>query len=249
VSNVALITGASGGIGSATARTFDKAGWRVIGVDRCQADSLSGIHHFIHADLSDVAASQRIFAEVADDEGRIDALVNNAAIQICKPLLETTPDEWDAVMASNVRSVYLTVRHAHPLMRGDGGAIVNVSSVHAIATSANIAAYAASKGAVQALTRALAIELAPDHIRVNAVLPGAVNTPMLRAGLNRGRGESGSVQELAEQLGNRHLMGRVGTPEEIAQAIFFLADDERSSFMTGQALVVDGGATVRLSTE
>jgi NAD(P)-dependent dehydrogenase (short-subunit alcohol dehydrogenase family) len=249
VSNVALITGASGGIGSATARTFDKAGWRVIGVDRCQADSLSGIHHFIHADLSDVAASQRIFAEVADGEGRIDALVNNAAIQICKPLLETTPDEWDAVMASNVRSVYLTVRHAHPLMRGDGGAIVNVSSVHAIATSANIAAYAASKGAVQALTRALAIELAPDHIRVNAVLPGAVNTPMLRAGLNRGRGESGSVQELAEQLGNRHLMGRVGTPEEIAQAIFFLADDERSSFMTGQALVVDGGATVRLSTE
>lgn len=249
MSNVVLITGASGGIGSATGRTFDKAGWRVIGVDRCQADSLSGIHHFIHADLSDIAASQRTFAEVAEDEGRIDALVNNAAIQICKPLLETTPDEWDAVMASNVRSVYLAVRHAYPLMRGHGGAIVNVSSVHAIATSANIAAYAASKGAVQALTRALAIELAPDHIRVNAVLPGAVNTPMLHAGLNRGRGESGNVQELAEQLAARHPVGRVGAPEEIAQAIFFLADDGRSSFMTGQALVVDGGATVKLSTE
>ena len=249
MSNVVLITGVSGGIGSATAQTFDKAGWRVIGVDRRHADSLPGIHRFIRADLSDTVASQQTFAEVADHEGRIDALVNNAAIQICKSLVEMTPDEWDAVMASNVRSVYLAVRHAYPLMRGHGGAIVNVSSVHAIATSANIAAYAASKGAVVALTRALAIELAPDHIRVNAVLPGAVNTPMLHAGLSRGRGESGNVRELTEQLAARHLMGRVGAPEEIAQAVLFLADDERSSFMTGQALVIDGGATVRLSTE
>jgi NAD(P)-dependent dehydrogenase (short-subunit alcohol dehydrogenase family) len=249
VSKVVLVTGASGGIGSATAQTFDKAGWRVIGVDRRQIDSLPSVHHFIHADLSDTAASQQTFAELAKGAGRIDALVNNAAIQICKPLIETTPDEWDAVMASNVRSVYLSVRHAYPLMRGHGGAIVNVSSVHAIATSANIAAYAASKGAVVALTRALAIEMAPDHIRVNAVLPGAVNTPMLHAGLRRGRGETGNVRELTEQLAARHLMGRVGTPEEIAQAVLFLADDERSSFMTGQALVIDGGATVKLSTE
>jgi NAD(P)-dependent dehydrogenase (short-subunit alcohol dehydrogenase family) len=249
MSNVVLITGVSGGIGRATAQTFDKAGWRVIGVDRCQADFQANSYHFIHADLADTVASQRTFAKVADGEGRIDALVNNAAIQICKPLIETTPDEWDAVMASNLRSVYLSVRHAYPLMCGHGGAIVNVSSVHAIATSANIAAYAASKGAVLALTRALAIELATDHIRVNAVLPGAVNTPMLHAGLNRGRGESGNARELTEQLAARHLMGRVGTPEEIAQAVVFLADAQHSSFMTGQALVVDGGATAKLSTE
>jgi NAD(P)-dependent dehydrogenase (short-subunit alcohol dehydrogenase family) len=249
MSNVVLITGVSGGIGSATAQTFDKAGWRVIGVDRCRVDSPSSVHHFIRADLSDTVASQQTFAEVANHEGRIDALVNNAAIQICKPLVETTPDEWDAVMASNVRSVYLAVRQAYPLIRGHGGAIVNVSSVHTIATSANIAAYAASKGAVLALTRALAIELAPDHIRVNAVLPGAVNTPLLHAGLNRGRGDSGNLRELTEQLAARHLMGRVGTPEEIAQAVLFLADDDRSSFMTGQGLVIDGGATVKLSTE
>jgi NAD(P)-dependent dehydrogenase (short-subunit alcohol dehydrogenase family) len=248
MSKVALITGASGGIGSAAAQAFDRAGWRVIGVDRCPSDSLPSIHHFIQADLSDVAASQRTFSEVANDEGRIEALVNNAAVQICKPLLETAPDEWDGVMASNVRSVYLAVRHAYPLMRDRGGAIVNVSSVHALATSANIAAYAASKGAVLALTRALAIELAGAHIRVNAVLPGAVNTPMLRAGLHRGETDK-NVHDLAQQLAARHLMGRVGTPEEIAQAILFLADDERSSFMTGQALVVDGGATVKLSTE
>ena len=118
---VVLITGVAGGIGSATARTFAEAGWRVIGVDLRQADSLPGVHHFIHADISDVAESQRVFDEVADHEGHIDALINNAAIQICKPLVETTPDEWDAVMASNLRSVYLAVRHAYPLMRANGG--------------------------------------------------------------------------------------------------------------------------------
>ena len=246
---VVLITGAAGGIGSATARVFADAGWHVVGVDRRRVDDLPGVAHFIHADISDPEALERIFGEVTADEGRLDALVNNAAIQICKPLIETTPDEWDAVMASNLRSVYLAVRLAYPLMRSHGGAIVNVSSVHAIATSANIAAYAASKGALLALTRALAIELAPDHIRVNAVLPGAVDTPMLHAGLTRGHVQGSNVQELMQALGDRSVMGRVGQPEEIGQAILFLADDDRSSFMTGQALVVDGGATARLSTE
>jgi len=249
VSKVVLITGVAGGIGSATARVFADAGWHVIGVARRQTDSLPGVHHFILANVSDVDASQRIFAEVAREEGRIDALINNAAIQICKPLVETTPEEWDAVMATNVRSVYLAVRHAYPLMRAHGGAIVNVSSVHAIATSANIAAYAASKGALLALTRALAIELAPDGIRVNAILPGAVDTPMLHAGLERGHVKGKDLKELIQQLGARHVIGRVGRPEEIAQAILFLADNDCSSFMTGQALVVDGGATARLSTE
>ncbi|MBA7626839.1 Cyclopentanol dehydrogenase [subsurface metagenome] len=249
MSRVVLITGVAGGIGSATARTFADAGWHVIGVGRRQVDSLPGVHHFINADVSDIAASERIFAEVDDNEGRIDALINNAAIQICKPLVETTPEEWDAVMATNLRSVYLAVRHAYPLMRGHGGAIVNVSSVHAIATSANIAAYTASKGALLALTRALAIELAPEGIRVNAILPGAVDTPMLHSGLTRGHLQGADVQELMRDLGRRTVIGRVGRPEEIAQAILFLADNDRSSFITAQALVVDGGATARLSTE
>ena len=249
MSKVVLITGVAGGIGSATAQTFADAGWHVIGVARHQVDTIPGVHHFINADVSDLIASQRAFAEVAVNEGRIDALVNNAAIQIYKPLMETSPEEWDAVMASNLRSVYLAVRHACPLMRSQGSAIVNVSSVHAIATSTNIAAYAASKGALLALTRALAIELAPDSIRVNAVLPGAVDTPMLRSGLTRGHLQGANVQELMQDLGRRTVMGRVGRPEEIAQAILFLADGDRSSFMTGQTLVVDGGATARLSTE
>ena len=249
MSKVVLITGVSGGIGSATAQAFARASWHVIGVDLRQVDSLPDVHHFIRAGVSDIADSQRIFAEVADDEGRLDAMINNAAIQICKPLVETTPDEWDAVMASNVRSVYLTVRHAYPLIREHGGAIVNVSSVHAIATSANIAAYATSKGALLPLTRALAIELAPDKIRVNAVLPGAVDTPMLHAGLKRGHAPGSDLRELIRAIGNRTVIGRVGQPAEIAQAILFLADNERSSFITGQTLVVDGGAIARLSTE
>jgi len=249
VNKVVLITGAAGGIGSATTKVFADAGWHVIGVDQRETGSIPGVEHFIRADISDVASSQRIFTEVAEREGRIDALVNNAAVQICKPLVQTTPEEWDTVMASNLRSVYLAVRNAYRLMRTQGGAIVNVSSVHAIATSANIAAYATSKGGLLALTRALAIELAPDHIRVNAMLPGAVDTPMLHAGLNRGHIEPGNARELVKLLGSRHVMGRVGRPEEMAQAILFLADGDRSSFMTGQALVVDGGATAMLSTE
>ena len=243
-----MITGVAGGIGSATAQVFADVGWRVIGVARRQVDSQS-IHHFIHADVSNIDAWQHIYEEVSHDEASIDALINNAAIQICKPLIETTPDEWDAVMSTNMRSVYLAVHYLHSLMRGHGGAIVNVSSVHAIATSANIAAYAASKGALLALTRALAIELAPDNIRVNAVLPGAVDTPMLHSGLTRGHLQGADIQELIQNLASRTVIGRVGRPEEIAQAILFLADSDRSSFITGQTLVVDGGATARLSTE
>jgi NAD(P)-dependent dehydrogenase (short-subunit alcohol dehydrogenase family) len=127
--------------------------------------------------------------------------------------------------------------------------MVNVSSVHAIATSANIAAYAASKGGLLALTRAMAIEFAKDHIRVNAILPGAVDTPMLRAGMDRGHLGGASVQDRLENLASKTVNGRVGLPSEIASAIYFLADETQSSFMTGQALVVDGGATARLSTE
>jgi NAD(P)-dependent dehydrogenase (short-subunit alcohol dehydrogenase family) len=245
---VVVITGVAGGIGKATAITFAEQGWLVVGIDLEGKEQPASVHHFVHADVASSEASRPAFDEVAAKEGQIDALVNNAAIQVNKPLLETTPEEWDATFATNVGSVYLAVRNAYPLMRGRKTAIVNTSSVHALATSASIAAYAASKGALLALTRALAIELAPD-IRVNAVVPGAVDTPMLHAGLTRGHVSGDNVDELLQDLAGRHVMRRVGQPEEVAQAILFLADYERSSFMTGQALVVDGGATARLSTE
>lgn len=247
-----LITGVAGGIGSATARAFSAAGYHVVGVDRSQRDSLEGVDLYIQADIANEDETRQIFERVAADAGKLDVLVNNAAVQIAKPLVATTPAEWDLVMNSNLRAVYLAIRQAHPLMIGEGrkASIVNISSVHAVQTSANIAAYAASKGALLALTRALAIEMAPDNIRVNAVLPGAVDTHMLRAGLNRGHvGQGGGVEEKLELLASKTVIGRVGQPDEIAQAIVFLADNERASFVTGQALVVDGGATARLSTE
>jgi len=250
MTNTVLITGAAGGIGRATVALFEGNGWQVIGVDR--ADWGNGFARnglFIQSDISLPEDVQTIFEKAHTFADSLDALINNAAMQIAKPLIETTSEEWDAVMASNLRSVFLGAKLAHPLLAVRGGAIVNVSSVHAIQTSANIAAYAASKGGLLALTRAMAIEFAPDNIRVNAILPGAVDTPMLRAGLRRGQAGPGSLQERLDNLARKTVNGRVGKPEEIARAIFFLADNDESSFMTGQALVVDGGATARLSTE
>jgi glucose 1-dehydrogenase len=246
-----LITGAAGGIGRATVANFSEKGWRVIGVDRHPFGKdfpASGL--FIQSDISDPSALEVIFKQAHAFTDTLDALVNNAAMQIAKPILETSVEEWDAVMAANLRSVFLSAKLAHPLFKAAGrGAIVNVSSVHAVQTSANIAAYAASKGGLLALTRAMAIEFARDNIRVNAILPGAVDTPMLRAGLNRGHVNGNDIHKRLENLARKTVNGRVGKPEEIAHAIFFLVDEEQSSFMTGQAMVVDGGATARLSTE
>lgn len=248
---IMLITGAAGGIGRATVKVFAEAGWVVIGVDRRpfgEAFPSNGL--FIQADIADPEQLERIFEQAEAFSSTLDALINNAAIQIAKPLLETTAEEWDQVMAHNLRSVFLGVKLAHPLLKAQGGgAIVNVSSVHAICTSANIASYAASKGGLLALTRAMAIEFAPDNIRVNAILPGAVDTPMLRASMERGSLSGGTVLDRLENLARKTVNGRVAQPEEIARAIYFLADNTQSSFMTGQALVVDGGATARLSTE
>ena len=246
-----LITGAAGAIGCATVALFAEKGWRVIGVDRADfGDDFPKDGLFIKSDISRPEDMEFIFEKAQGFTDSLEALVNNAALQIAKPLIETTVAEWDAVMASNLRSVFLGVKLAHSLLTMEGGgAVVNVSSVHAIQTSANIAAYAASKGGLLALTRAMAIEFAPDNIRVNAILPGAVDTPMLRAGLGRGHVGGDDVQERLDNLAKKTVSGKVGTPDEIAHSIYFLADNEQSSFMTGQALVVDGGATARLSTE
>lgn len=246
-----LITGAAGGIGRATVKVFSEKGWKVIGVDR--SPKYAGFPEdgfYIQADISLPEQLEEIYDQVSAHTETLDAVVHNAAVQITKPLVETTAEEWDLVMASNLRSVFLGAKLAYPFLKAEGGgAIVNVSSVHAVATSANIAAYAASKGGLLALTRAMAIEFAPDEIRVNAILPGAVDTPMLRAGFDRGLSGDGDVGERLENLARKTVNGRIGQPEEIAKSIYFLADNTQSSFMTGQALIVDGGATARLSTE
>jgi NAD(P)-dependent dehydrogenase (short-subunit alcohol dehydrogenase family) len=244
-----LITGAAGGIGSACVTLFAQRGWRVYGVDRkTTARTENGITS-IMVDVSDPAQIEALFETLAAEMDGLNALVNNAAIQFAKPLLETEAEEWDALMNVNVRAAFLCVKAGYSLLKAAAGAVVNVSSVHAVATSADIAAYAASKGALLALTRAMAIEFAPDHIRANTVLPGAVDTGMLREGLNRGHLSGASMDERLDDLAKKTVIQRVGTPDEIAQAVYFLADNEQSSFMTGQPMIVDGGATTRLSTE
>ncbi|MFN0253193.1 MAG: SDR family NAD(P)-dependent oxidoreductase [Kofleriaceae bacterium] len=245
---LAVITGAARGIGLATSRYFAAQGWSVIGMDRSAPTDRDAFRDFLEVDVSDEPALATAFAAIAK-HGPLEALVNNAAICPGSSLLETTAAELDEVMAINVKGAFFAIKHAHPLLVATRGVVVNVASVHAIATSPNIAAYAASKGALVAMTRALAVELAPVGIRVNAVLPGAVDTEMLRAGFARGHLDAGGVDAQLAQLASRTVLGRIGAPDEIAAAIHFLADTSRSSFMTGQMLVIDGGATARLSTE
>ncbi|MDA8021278.1 MAG: SDR family oxidoreductase [Thermoanaerobaculia bacterium] len=250
---VALITGAAGGIGSVTVDVFRDAGWSVVGVDRRGTPSDSDGVRGVHADVAVESEVEAIFEEIEAIEGRLDAVVNNAAIQVCKPLLETSLEEWNTLLQNNLTAAFLVSRRAVPLLAQSAGAVINVSSVHALATSKNKAAYAATKGALLALTRAMALELGESGIRVNAVLPGATDTPMLRAGLLGDRAatevQTGEEERLLDELSAKHVLGRVAQPEEAAEAMLFLADSRRSSFVTGQALVVDGGATARLSTE
>lgn len=245
-----LITGSAGGIGAATVEHFNSRGWQTFATDRRDAPPDAGGVHFFACDLSDPDAVVELFDWMGEHTDSLQALVNNAAIQISKSINEMTVEEWDATMTTNLRASFLTIHNGYDLLKAaEHAAIVNVSSVHAVATSTGIAAYAASKGGLLALTRALAIEFAQDHIRVNAILPGAVDTEMLRSGLGRGHVKGDSVEVRLQELGERTVMGRVGEPWEIATAIYFLADEEQSSFMTGNALIVDGGATARLSTE
>jgi NAD(P)-dependent dehydrogenase (short-subunit alcohol dehydrogenase family) len=231
---LALITGAAGGIGSAMVQAFQSAGWKTIAIDKVDADGVQRI------DVSDPEQVEKLFEHPGEP---LMALINNAAVQVIKPLIETSLEEWDTVVDTNLRSIYLMSKYAHPMLKQGHGAIVNIGSVHAIATSEGLAAYAASKGGVVALTRAMALELAPDGIRVNAILPGAIDTPMLHAGLVR------SEETGMDDLVRRTPLGRIGQPKEIARAALFLADGDQASFITGQALVVDGGATARLGTE
>lgn len=247
---VAVITGVFGGIGYATAKLFHENGWAVVGIDkRKNEDKGNHIELFLNYDVSNPTEVKRIFENISYNYGRIDCLVNNAALQVAKSIYDTTEEDWDMVYASNIKATFMCTKYSYSMLKDVRGSIVNVSSVHAYGTSKNISAYASTKGAILAFTRAASLEFAGDGIRVNAVLPGATDTEMLRAGLGRGHLNGENIGEMLNKLGEKHPMKRVGKPEEIANAIYFLADSSKSSFITGQALAVDGGALAQLSTE
>ncbi len=247
---IVFITGVFGGIGYETAKVFKKNGWIVTGMDKFAGkDSEHAIDHVLNLDCS-VAENVVAAKELIEKEyGRLDCLVNNSALQVCESIDDTTEEQWDAVFRNNIRANYLFIKHMHRLLKVNGGSVVNISSVHAMATSKNISAYAASKGAILAFTRSTALEFADDNIRVNAVLPGAVNTNMLRAGLERGNFGGESIETRIDNLGRKTPSKKVGLPEEIAKVIYFLGDNEWSSYITGQSLVADGGGLAQLSTE
>jgi NAD(P)-dependent dehydrogenase (short-subunit alcohol dehydrogenase family) len=229
-----VVTGAAGGIGSVTCDVLEEYGWDVIAVDRRPVEREGALR----IDLADAPAISSAFEALP----RVDALVNNAALQLYKPLLDTTVEEWDEVAAVNIRAAFVCIKALHRQLVEAKGSVVSVSSVHANATSHSISAYAATKGGLAAFTRAAALEMAPLGVRVNAVLPGAIETPALRAGFSR---RADAEQTLIE----RTPLQRIGDPRDIAEAIAFLIDRKRSGFITGQELVADGGALARLGTE
>ncbi|WP_291728295.1 SDR family NAD(P)-dependent oxidoreductase [Bernardetia sp.] len=244
-----LVTGASGGIGKAICLYFIEKGWQVFGTDIVSSELEHNNFKFYLADISTTQNIKELVSKIEQETKSLDALVNNAAIQISKPFSEITEQDWDETMNLNLKSVFFLTQKMVSLLRQSQGSVVNIASVHAIATSKNISAYAISKSAIVGLTKSLAIELAEDNIRVNSVLPAAIDTPMLRSGLRRGHLFSEDDEGLLKELGQKHVLGRVGSTEEVAKAAYFLADNTQSSFVTGTSFVLDGGATIKLSTE
>lgn len=245
----ALVTGAARGIGLACAKALSGEGLRVYGVDQASPRDGQAFAAFRIADLSREAQLVETAAWLLQQEQDLSCLVHNAALQITKPLAQTTMEEFNAVLGTNLVAPFRLSIALLDALANAGGAIVNVASVHALATSRDIGAYAASKAGLLGLTRTMALEFAPLGIRANAVLPGAVDTDMLRAGLQRALYEPDGEATQRALLAKRHPLERIGTADEIAQAVVFLADAQKSSFVTGQGLVVDGGCLCKLSTE
>lgn len=243
---VAIITGAASGIGAETVRLFLESGAAVVAVDiKPISEDVRREHttrlRMVTGDVADGATAEKYVAEALTGFGRVDVLINNAAIALVKPLHEHAPEEWDRVMNINVKSIYWSARYAVPVMqRQRSGVILNTGSISSVAGMKGQGAYAASKGAVVQMTRQMAIEYAADGIRVNAVCPGTVETPLVR----QAAADSGDASAFMRRLQDAHPIGRIAEPREIAQLFRFLASDD-ARFITGAALMIDGGYTAQ----
>jgi NAD(P)-dependent dehydrogenase (short-subunit alcohol dehydrogenase family) len=242
-----LVTGAAKGIGRATVEQFARAGARVALVDRderslavaCDELGLKDRVLAVTADVADAGAVERAVAECLSAFGALDILVNNAAVHFARAIDKYTAEEIDWILSVNLKGALHAVRSALPALRQSRGVIVSVSSMTGLVGQANGAVYVASKGALIALTKALALELAADGIRVNCVCPAGVDTPLMR-------GWAATMPDPEEVLRGQaamHLTNRMATPAEIAAVIMFLASPA-ASFITGIALPVEGGATL-----
>ncbi|MGH9327919.1 MAG: SDR family NAD(P)-dependent oxidoreductase [Terriglobia bacterium] len=248
---VALVTGAARGIGAATARRLLQDGHRVVAVDVLDAAGATppareGAYEFIRCDVSDEAAVRELVSRVVGTHGRIDILANIAGIVLVKPLTETTWSEFERIVHVNLGGIFLLLKYVLPVMQQQRrGAVVNMGSVSGHVGQIDHSLYGATKGAVIALCRGLAWEMAPYHIRINSVSPGSVDTPMLRSDIEIESSRTGKpFAEVKKIREAEQALGRWAEPHEIAAAIAFLSSDE-ASFITGTDLLVDAGWVAR----
>jgi NAD(P)-dependent dehydrogenase (short-subunit alcohol dehydrogenase family) len=248
IGKVAIVTGAASGIGRASAIAFAREGAKVVVADRNRRDgegtALAIVAEgreacFMQIDVSKEADISRMIEDTNARWGRIDILFNNAGVLLVKPIEEMTEQEWDRVMAINVKAAFFAVKHAVPHMRrNSGGAILNTGSIASLAGQLGTPVYSTSKGAIALLTKSLALDLGRDGIRVNCICPGITDTPMLREHL--GQGSKGDARIKARL--SRVPLGAILSPEDVARAALYLVSDD-SAGITGVLHVVDGGLT------
>jgi NAD(P)-dependent dehydrogenase (short-subunit alcohol dehydrogenase family) len=249
---VAIVTGGATGIGFGSAAALVAGGASVVlfgpdaaALDRAVATLGAGAAAGVVGDVSRSADVERLVGATLDRFGGIDIIVNSAAVQPYGTVETMSEDDWDRTLAINLKGTYLTAHHAIPHMRNrGGGAIVNIASVQGIACQTNVAAYVASKGGLLALTRAMALDHAKDGIRVNAVCPGSIDTPMLRFAASENL-DGHTEDEVIASWGAAHPIGRVGLPEDVGNMVAFLASS-RASFCTGGEYKVDGGLLAKI---
>ena len=241
---IAVVTGGCGGIGTAICARFRREGAEVYAADitepaaSAQSDGISFVSH----DVTREDSASELMARVARDHDSLDILVNAAGIEIEKTIEETSLDDWNRIFAINVTGTFLTAKHALPLMRAaGGGSIINFGSYDGFIADPSLAAYCATKGAIHALTRAMACDHGQENIRVNAICPGYVDTPMLQSFF----GESELSEHQREEARRVHPLRRIGTPEDVAGLVTWLAGDE-ARYASGQLWVLDGGLTAQV---